>query len=237
MAQYDASARGTVALLLPVLNEIDGLRQLIPKIDLRLFDDVLVVDGGSTDGSWQYAISHGLRVMTQLRKGLVFGVLDAIHALQTDFVIEFSPDGNSIPERLPELVQKLREGHDLVVVSRYLPPARSYDDTWVTALGNWAFSKMFRFLGPNKVTDALNMYRGFRCSIARNPDFERLCVGPVLEPLVTGWVNLHRLRYAEIAGDEPARIGGASKMRVLYNGSHILLLAVRLYLRKLGIAA
>lgn len=237
MTKANPKAHRTVALLMPIYNEIDGLRQLLPQIDLGLFDDVLVVDGGSRDGSWEHALSRGLRVMTQVRKGLVFGVLDGIRTLETDYVIEFSPDGNCLPERLPDLVRLLREGHDLVVVSRYLPPARSYDDTWITALGNWGFSKLFRFLGPNRVTDALNMYRGFRCAIVQHADFERLCVGPVFEPLVTGWVNLHRMSYAEIAGDEPARIGGASKMRVLYNGSCILLMVARLYLRRLGIAA
>jgi len=228
-------SRASVGLLLPVYNEVEGLRRLVPQIDLTLFDDVLVVDGGSKDGSWQYAVEKGLRVMTQLRRGLTFGVLDAIRTLQTDYVIEFSPDGNCLPERLPELVQKLREGHDLVVVSRYLPPARSLDDTWVTALGNHMFSALIRHIGRCPITDSLNMYRGFRRSIVELEDFDRLCVGPVLEPLTSALVNLHRMKYAEIPGDEPPRIGGESKMSVVYNGSCILLMVLRVYLRKLGL--
>lgn len=230
-------SRATVALILPVFNELDGLRFVLPRIDFSLFDDVLVVDAGSTDGSWQYARSCGLRVMTQIRKGLMFGVLDAISTLDTDCVIEFSPDGNCIPEHLPGVVRLLREGYDLVVVSRYLPPARSHDDTWVTALGNWMFSRLFRHLGPHHVTDALNIYRGFRRSLLKSPDFDRLCIGPVLEPLTTGLANLQRLKYAEIPGDEPRRIGGESKMKIVYNGSCILLMATRLYLKKLGMRA
>jgi hypothetical protein len=165
----------------------------------------------------------------------MFGVLDGIATLDADCVVEFSPDGNCLPEHLASVVRLLREGCDLVVVSRYLPPARSYDDTVVTALGNWAFSRLFRHLGPHKVTDALNIYRGFRRSLVKLPDFEQLCIGPVLEPLTTGLVNLNHLQYSEIAGDEPRRIGGTSKMRVLYNGSCILLMVARLYLRRMGI--
>src|SRR5574342_527391 len=148
-----SASQPSVGLLLPVFNEVEGLRRTVPRLDLTLFDDVLVVDGGSTDGSWQYALDNGIRVMTQLRRGLTFGVLDAIRTMQTDYVIEFSPDGNCLAERLPELVQRLRDGNDLVVVSRYLPPARSYDDTWITALCNRLFSTLIRHIGRQRITD------------------------------------------------------------------------------------
>jgi hypothetical protein len=64
-------------------------------------------------------------------------------------------------------------------------------------------------------------------------DFERYLRGPVFEPLVSAVCNLHGLKMGEIPGDEPHRIGGASKMRVVYNGSCILLMVARMYLRKL----
>ena len=91
-----------------------------------------------------------------------------------------------------------------------------------------------RMLGP--VTDALNIYRIWRREIALDPDFEFYLRGPVLEPLVTGYCGLKGLRSAEIPGDEPPRIGGATKRSIVYNGSMVLLMIVRLYLRKfLGI--
>src|SRR5438105_1146331 len=95
-----------IALLLPTLNEAAGFRAIFPRIDRSLFDDIVVVDGRSTDGTVDYALAQGLRVMTQLRKGLGPGVFDAVHAIEAECVIEFSMDGNCLPERLPELVQK-----------------------------------------------------------------------------------------------------------------------------------
>ena len=61
--------------------------------------------------------------MSQLRKGLSEAVLDAIETIETDYVIEFSMDGNCLPEILEELVKEIYNGNDLVIVSRYLPPA------------------------------------------------------------------------------------------------------------------
>ena len=59
--------------------------------------------------------------------------MEAISIIETDCVIEFSLDGNCLVEQLPMIVENLHRGDDLVVVSRYLPPAVSYDDTFVTA--------------------------------------------------------------------------------------------------------
>lgn len=226
------TATPTVTLLMPVLNEIDGLKASLPFIDRRVVSEILVVDGGSTDGSVEYAQSQGVRVERQGRPGLAWAVYDAILQLDTDYVIEFSPDGNCPVEVLDELVNRINAGYDLVVVSRYLPPAKSYDDNWLTAFGNWMFSRMFRYLGRFPVTDALTIYRGFRRNLIFSEDFLRMLRGPVFEPLVTGVCNLHGLKICEIPGDEPARIGGASKMRPFYNGSCILWMVTRLYVRK-----
>lgn len=227
-------SRATVVLLLPVLNEVDGLKATLPHIDRSLFDEIIVIDGGSTDGSVEYAYAEGLTVVRQLRRGLHVAVFDIINAIDCDYVVEFSPDGNCLPDRLSGLVDLLHRGYDLVVVSRYLDAARSYDDHFLSALGNRLFTWMTRLLGRAPVTDALNIYRGFRRDIVLYEDFERLMRGPVLEPLVTGLALLHGLRYAETSGDEPKRIGGETKRSIVYNGSCILWMLMRLYLRKIS---
>lgn len=222
----------TVTLLIPVLNEVEGLKRILPTIDMSLFDDVVVVDGHSQDGSVEYARSQGVRVVYQKRKGLSLAVYDAIvDEVSTQFVIEFSPDGNCPVELLKPLVDRLRAGYDLVVVSRYLESAKSEDDTLVTAFGNRMFSLMIHWLGKAKITDSLNIYRGFRCSIV-GEEFLQFLYGPVFEPLVSALANLRNLKVDEISGYEPKRICGASKMSIWYNGSCILLMVIRMYFKK-----
>lgn len=225
-------SRPTIALLLPTLNELQGLRAIVPFLDRTLFDDIFVIDGGSRDGTVEYAFEAGLSVVTQLRPGLQFAVFDAIRSLPHDCFIEFSPDGNCKVEQLPEVVELLRQGRDMVVVSRYLGHAVSEDDHAVSALGNWIFSRLMRPLAAFPVTDALNIYRGYVRRIALDPDFEFYLRGPVLEPLVTGICALRGYDAVEIPGDEPVRIGGVTKRSILYNGSLVMLLIMRLYVRK-----
>ncbi len=227
-----SQTRPTIALLLPTLNELQGLRATLPSIDRSLFDDIIVVDGGSTDGTVEYALEAGLTVASQLRPGLHFAVFDIARSLDHDCVIEFSPDGNCKTDQLPEIVQRLREGYDMVVVSRYLEHAISEDDHAVSAFGNWLFSRLMRPLAPFPVSDALNIYRGYSRRIVLDPDFEFYLRGPVLEPLVTGLAGLRRLRAIEIPGDEPLRIGGVTKRSIMYNGTLVLIMILRLYARR-----
>ncbi len=90
-----------------------------------------------------------------------------------------------------------------------------------------------RPLAKFPITDALNIYRGYKREIILDPDFGYYLNGPCLEPLVTGMCALRGLSVVEIPGDEPMRIGGVTKRSILYNGSIVLLMVIRLYLRKL----
>ena len=232
-AAVDAGARRrTIALLLPTLNELQGLKATVPLIDRSVIDDIIVIDGGSKDGTIEYAMGAGLTVVSQLRPGLHYAIYDIAHVLPHDYIIEFSPDGNCEAHQLPKLVAMLHQGYDHVVVSRYLDHAVSDDDHAITAFGNWMFSRMMRPLARFPVTDALNIYRGYRRSIVLDPDFGFYLKGPILEPLVTGMCALRDLKVAEMPGDEPVRIGGVTKRSIIYNGSMILLMIIRLYLRK-----
>src|SRR5579872_5613438 len=59
-----------VTLVIPTLNEIEGMRNIIPRIPKGCCDQILVIDGGSTDGTVEYAKEQGYTVMTQRRKGM-----------------------------------------------------------------------------------------------------------------------------------------------------------------------
>ncbi len=225
----------TVTLLLPVLNEIEGLKATVPKIDRNLFVQILMMDGGSTDGSQVYAREQGIEVNRQKRPGLLFAILDAYPHIKGDYVITLSPDGNTLPDLLPQMVSKIKEGAELVIASRYLPPARSYDDTLTTAFGNFLFTKLINRLGKQKITDALNIYRGYKKNLLIHPQLKRFLLGPVLEPAISAFSILNGLKTAEIPGDEPKRIGGERKMHILYNGACILLMIIRMYLYRLAL--
>ena len=105
------------SLILPTLNEVDGLRATLPLIDRSLFHEIILVDGGSTDGTLEYARQQNIRVIMQPGKCLFDAQEEAFRVFTGDVYVEFTPDGNSLPEPLGPLVEKMNEGYDMVIVS------------------------------------------------------------------------------------------------------------------------
>lgn len=211
-------------LLILTLNEIDGMKVIMPTIPRDWCDQILVVDGGSTDGTVQWARDNGYEVLEQVQKGIRFGYLEALPKIEGDVIISFSPDGNCLPKAIPALLEKLREGYDLVIASRYLAPAKSEDDDIITAFGNWLFTKTVNVLHGGQYTDAMNILRAFRKQLVYDLDLhkeesytlpERLFHTVISwEPLMTVRAAKRRLRVTEISTDEPMRLGGERKLQI-----------------------
>ena len=68
----------------------------------------------------------------QTKPGIRQAYNEVLPLIKGDILLTFSPDGNSIPELIPPLIAKMNEGYDMVIVSRYLGPAKSADDDRLT---------------------------------------------------------------------------------------------------------
>ncbi len=210
-----------VTLLVFTMNEIDGMRVIMPRIQREWCDQILVVDGNSVDGTVEYAREHGYEVLIQKKKGIRHAFIEAFPLVKGDVVITFSPDGNSIPELIPYLIAKYKEGYDMVIASRYAPGAKSEDDDLMTAFGNWCFTKTINFLHGGRYTDAMVIYRIYRTNLLTELDLDkeesyapeklfRTVIG--VEPLLSVRCAKRKLKVAEIPGSEPPRIGGERKL-------------------------
>lgn len=213
-----------ITLFVPTLNEIIGLKDIMPKIDRNWVDQILIIDGGSDDGSAEWAREQGYDVYVQKQKGLRFAFIEGMEHVTGDAVITFSPDGNSLPESIPPLCQKLREGYDMVIASRYLDGAKSEDDDVFTSFGNWLFTRTVNFLHGSNYTDAMVMLRAYskRLFYALDLHLENSYSLPEklfhtvlgIEPLLSVRAAKAKLKMTEIGFDEPPRMGGKRKLQM-----------------------
>ena len=219
----------TVTLLIPTLNEIDGMKSIMPQVRPEWYDHLIVLDGGSTDDTPEWAREQGYEVFTQSQAGMRNAYQELWPSLKTDAVITFSPDGNCLPSLIPVLTERLRQGHDLVIASRYLDGAKSEDDDFITAFGNWFYTATLRWLFGGSLTDVMGIYRGYRCALIQELGLdgeepyrlaEKLfCTKISWEPLLSARALKHKKSLSEIPGDEPPRLGGERKLQVLRWGA------------------
>jgi dolichol-phosphate mannosyltransferase len=58
-----------VAVIIPVWNEVGAIGRVLGELPSGVADQVLVVDGGSTDGTQHAASAAGAMVLTQQGRG------------------------------------------------------------------------------------------------------------------------------------------------------------------------
>ena len=114
----------TVSLILMTMNEITGCKLIIPRIDKSLFDELICIDGGSTDGTIEYLKKEGFKVIVQDKKynenqidfkqtKMSDAYMMGVNAAKSEYIVHpFTPDNNMIPEKLPELIKKAHEGYE-----------------------------------------------------------------------------------------------------------------------------
>ena len=218
-----------VTLVIPTWNEIDGMREIMPKIDRDWVDQIIITDGGSTDGTIEYAREHGYQIHIQKQKGFRFCYFEILDMIEGDIVLTFSPDGNSIPELIPVLIEEMKQGYDMVIASRYKDDAKSEDDDIMTAFGNWLFTRTVNILHGGSYTDAMVIFRAYKKQLIYDLDLDKdsSYTTPEFlfrcrlswEPLLSVRAAKRKLKVHEIPGDEPPRIGGERKLLVFQWGA------------------
>jgi glycosyltransferase involved in cell wall biosynthesis len=214
----------TTTLIALTLNEIDGVKVILPQINCSWCDQILVLDGGSRDGTVEWCRENGYEIYVQKKRGIRHAYLEGLPLVRGDIVLTLSPDGNCPVDAIPTILDKIRQGFDLVIGSRYLGDASSQDDDLLTGFGNWLFTRTVNLLHGGHYTDVMVIYRAFRRDLIYELDLEKeesyflpeKLFGTVIswEPLMSVRAAKRRKRIAEVAVGEPPRIGGERKLQI-----------------------
>lgn len=215
MSAPPASERRTATLVLLSLDEREALEALLPRVPLDLFDRVLALDGGSTDGTLDLYRERSIPVVVQPpdRKGRGNAFLIARDAVETDDVVLFSADGNEDPGDLPRMLEHLRAGADMVIGGRFvLRGSRtdvSDDPLRLRKAGAIAFGLLARIVFGSRAWDATNGYRGFRVASMKRLGLD--APGHEIEYQATIRATKLGQRVVEIPSRELDRAGGERK--------------------------
>ena len=209
----------SVIVFVLTLDEIDGVSEIMPKVKKEWADAIIFVDGGSTDGTLEKAKELGFEVIHQKNKGEGNACRVGTDATESDFVMFFSPDGNDDPDDIPKLIQKTKEGHDVIHISRFGKNSVIEDANLLDRFGNNMFTFLVNTFFGGNYTDALNGFRIIRRKLwdELKTDAQYLNI----EQQICIRLAKRKIPILEIDGIEPKRIGGERKMRPLTTGAQL----------------
>ena len=114
-----------ISVVIPALNEEKNLPLLLPGLfscfdALGLKGEVIVVDGGSADGTAAVAESAGARVLVERGTGFGAAVARGIHEAAGEYVVTMDGDNSHEPKYIGDMLRAAAHA-DVVVASRYVP--------------------------------------------------------------------------------------------------------------------
>jgi len=206
----------SISLIILTLNEIEGVKIMIPKVKQERADEIVLVDGGSTDGTIEEVKRLGLQIIHQKTKGHGGAILDGVKGTSSDTIVIWSPDGNHEVEEIPRLIEKIKEGYDQVIISRFGKGSVNLDAGILETFGNKMFTAIVNILFGGNLTDILNESRIITRKAFMELNFDAFDMTSTQQMSIRGLKRKQKI--TEIVGNEGKRIGGTRKMRPFYVG-------------------
>lgn len=221
-----------LSIILPTYNEAENIGEAIERIEKSLEEhefEIIVVDDNSTDGTAQIAEKlnekyKNIRVLKRPGKlGLASAVLDGIKIASGEVITVMDADLQHPPEILPEMLDKISEGYNLVVASRYVHGGGVKDWSFYRMLISKGAILLAHFLLPRTrvVKDPMSGYFMFKREVIEGVKLNPKGYKILLEVLVKG----SYIKVAEIPYEFSPRRRGKSKLNLgeIINYMHLLL--------------
>ncbi len=157
-----------VCALIPTLDEEGTIGAVIDGLREQGIEDVLVVDGRSTDQTQDIARERGARVEVQSGHGKGQAVREGLTMVDADYVLMLDGDGTYLPEDAEAMLRPLLNGECEHVIGNRFADMESGAMPFLNRVGNRLISGGFGVIHGRELTDILSGYRAMtRESIER----------------------------------------------------------------------
>ena len=208
----------SISIVIPVYNAETSLAPLVSRLNAVLLPlglpyEILMVNDGSRDGSWQEILrlaaeTPGLRGINLMRNfGQHNALLCGIRAGRHEVIVTLDDDLQHPPEEIPNFLKKLGEGYDVV----YGIPKKMPHSWWRNLTSRTAKRLLSMVIGLKTVRE-IGSFRAFRTDLRRAfADYSH--PGIIIDALLA-WGTT---RFTSILVDEAPRDQGSSN----YNFSRL----------------
>ena len=211
-----------VCVLLPTLNEAAAIGAVVDGFREQGFSNVLVIDGGSTDGTPEIAQKRGARVIQQTtRGGKGAAVQDALQQITAPYVLMADGDGTYRPEDAGKMLEPLFAGEAAHVIGNRFADMESGAMSRLNRAGNGLIQRAFHFVHRQDQGDILSGYRAFTRTSVQGFDLSANGFG--IETELSVECVKHGIETAEVPITYLARPGESeTNLRPFRDGATIL---------------
>lgn len=225
--------RPRVSVIIPTLNEAKNLPLVLPYLPTAWIDEVILVDGRSTDNTVEVAhtLLPTIKVVMEQKKGKGAAMNAGYRAATGEILIVVDADGSNDPREIPRFVQALMMGADMVKGSRFAHGAGTTDMPFIRQLGNSFFTITCNLLFGTHWTDLCYGYHAFwrHClevvDVSDTPGFE-------IDTALYLRAAREQLHVTEVPSFEGYRFFGVGKLQTIPDGWRVLKIIIRERLKK-----
>jgi glycosyltransferase involved in cell wall biosynthesis len=215
------AARPSLSVVIPAKNEARNIGWVVGRLP-SIVDELILVDGRSTDATIEVtrALWPDVVVVQDDRPGKGAALRAGFAAASGDYVVMIDADGSMDPAEIPQFVEKLEEGSDLVKGSRYLAGGGSADISILRSLGNRALLQLANALFGSSCSELCYGYAAFRRTAIL--DIGLTAVGFEVETQLFLRAIRNGLQVDEVPSFESPRRSGTSNLRTFHDGWRVL---------------
>ena len=209
-----------LTVILPTLNEEEGIGPVIDELHEHGYKNIIVVDGGSTDKTVEIAKKKGVTVIPQEGKGKTAAIKTAIQYVKTPYTLIMDAD-YTYPAKYIDTLLKYADKNDEVIGARLNGRENM---PILNRLGNKILNTAFNLLFGTKLRDVCSGMYLLKTEIAREISFETQGFSAEVE--IAAHVASMTGKIAEIPIEYRKRLGKPKLKKS--HGFHILSDIIRL---------
>jgi glycosyltransferase involved in cell wall biosynthesis len=220
-----------ITVVIPTKNEAENIKEVFPNIP-DFVDEIVVVDGNSTDGTREEIIKYrkDTKIIIEKPSGKGAAIRTGLKNATGDLIIMMDADGSHDPREITGLLEPVLNGYDVSKGSRLLPGGGSADFTPFRKLGNQIFVSMVNTLYGSEYTDLCYGYRAFK----REALEKMYCSSNGFEIETEQSILMKKagLKIKEVPSFEDRRKNGNSNLNAFRDGWRILNVIMKEYVNQ-----
>lgn len=210
-----------VLVIIPAYNEQDNIKRVVDNlIENYPQYDYVVINDGSSDHTRRICKENNYRLIDLpvnlgLAGGFQAGMKYAYRA-GYEYAIQFDADGQHRPEYIEPILNKIKEGYDIAIGSRFVDKKKPFT---MRMLGSRFIAGAIRLTTGKKIKDPTSGMRMFNrktikeCAVNIN-------YGP--EPDTVSFLMKNGAKVVEVQADMDERIAGESYLNAFKSMSYMV---------------